>query len=277
MKPVRSGDPLSQSLTADNWNRILRKLYEATATRQPPTFSKPNHDLVMVQGDFSKNIYEAVTLTQPAFDNETGMENDLDSIYYNFPQMGCEDTVTDPVWVVLQDYLEDQQPARAVITGLTWAYVDVADLNHEYVAPTPSNDGLETKLASTSARIVHNPATSTGMNYVLIYKSLKPESHSEIVVPNATIAGRTDLTLNSGTAEIYAGTPLAGIGTNIDLYNLSQTDIPSGCPVIATRVLAADIWVAEPRVTDLRVNGLELELRRNCDWLSWHTGQDCET
>ena len=270
MRPVKPGDPISSALTAKRWNEIqaqLNKSEEAAKQRPPlPT----NHDMVVVQGDFSSDVYTAVQLGNPAFPVEGGAEDDVDNNYYVYPLVEAGPTLIDPMWLVLQDYLAPGQPARAVITGLTWAYVDIIDLDHTYVGVNSTSDGLESKTSGTS-KIVHNPTGATGEHYVLIHKTLVGATEiNEIVVPVSSISGGS-----SGLANIQAGSPLSDAGTTLTLHNISATTLPAGCQVIAHWCSTAGIWATEPRVTDIRLNETEAELRYNCGWSVWATGRRC--
>jgi hypothetical protein len=99
-----------------------------------------------------------------------------------------------------------------------------------------------------------------------------------IVYTDAQIGARSGSTLGSGTVSIYEydSLTLTDTGVNITAYNLSTTPIPASCYYLARRIRDTGPYIIDPpSVTDLQLDGTDLELRRNCGWEVWHAGEAC--
>jgi hypothetical protein len=91
------------------------------------------------------------------------------------------------------------------------------------------------------------------------------------------IAAMSGDTPGSGTVTIYTydGTDLVATSDTETAINISTTAHPANC--YTTAKIAGGVYVlADPAVTDLRLSGLSLQLRRNCDWSTWHSGEECD-
>jgi len=91
------------------------------------------------------------------------------------------------------------------------------------------------------------------------------------------IAAMSGDTPGRGTVTIYTddGTDLVATSDTVTAINISTTAHPANC--YTTAKIAGGVYVlADPAVTDLRLSGLSLQLRRNCDWSTWVSGEECD-
>lgn len=100
-----------------------------------------------------------------------------------------------------------------------------------------------------------------------------------LVHTGSGVTARSGTTPGSGTVTIYkisSGPTLETTGQTITAYNLSETAVPGSCYATCRRIRFTGQWIIDPpSVTDLRLNGTDLELRRNCGWSAWHSGEEC--
>jgi hypothetical protein len=93
------------------------------------------------------------------------------------------------------------------------------------------------------------------------------------------IAARSSDTPGSGSVTIYTydGTDLVSTSDTVTAINISTTAHPADCYTTA-KLTTGNVYVLDdPAVTDLRLSGLNLQLRRNCDWSTWLTGEECDS
>ena len=91
------------------------------------------------------------------------------------------------------------------------------------------------------------------------------------------VSARSSTTPGSGTVTVCkldAGV-ITTTSTTVTAYNLATVAIESGCYTIVRRDAFGTYVADPPAVTDIRVSSTALQLRRNCDWTTWHTGEDC--
>lgn len=59
-------------------------------------------------------------------------------------------------------------------------------------------------------------------------------------------------------------------------YNLDCTAIPEDCYVTIEREYIGGVWIINPPpITDLRLDGSNLQYKRGCEWTTWTTGTSC--
>lgn len=265
-RPVKPGDPLN--IDSQVWNeRVLKTPVPRRPGPRKLEFPT-NHDVIRVTGSFSKDKYEAVTLAQPTAEDPSPGSLDNNE-FYNYPIMAATNEVRDPLWAVLQDYLYEGVAPRAVLSGMTWAKVDILDVDHQYFGPNSSNNGLESKEGSARGTIIHHPEGTVGEHYIFGNISSIGTSGHEIVSPTADIAGG-----GSGTAAILDGN-MSDTGTTLILYNYSPTTMKEGCKVLAHYVGSIGRWYSAPYLTDIRVDTLKIQKRTTCDWVDVHVGISC--
>lgn len=98
-----------------------------------------------------------------------------------------------------------------------------------------------------------------------------------VYVDGAGVTARSGSTPGTGSGNIYDGSDLSDTGETITLRNVSETPIPGSCYTIAHREEVGGVWLAHPpAVTDIRLNGVSFEYRRNCGYFSWLTGEECD-
>lgn len=110
---------------------------------------------------------------------------------------------------------------------------------------------------------------------------IAPPPDNCLVYTASGVDARVGTLPGSATLTVYQINPdtsaLESAGVTREVFNISATAIPAFCYAIAHRIQHTGQWVIEPpAVTDLRLNGNDLELRRNCEWTPWHTGEDCD-
>lgn len=59
-------------------------------------------------------------------------------------------------------------------------------------------------------------------------------------------------------------------------YNIDCTDIPQDCYVTLEREYISGVWIINPPpISDLRLDGSNLQYKRGCSWITWTTITDC--
>lgn len=59
-------------------------------------------------------------------------------------------------------------------------------------------------------------------------------------------------------------------------YNIDCTAIPGDCYVTLEREYIGGVWIINPPpITDLRLDGSNLQYKRGCVWTTWTTFTDC--
>jgi len=99
-----------------------------------------------------------------------------------------------------------------------------------------------------------------------------------LVHTGSGVTARSGTTAGSGTVTICtlsSGT-ITTTSTTITAYNIAEVAVPGSCYAI-TRSIGGQQVIDPPSVTDLQVSTTALQLRRNCGWTTWHTGEDCTT
>lgn len=273
-RPAKPGDPLR--IPANTWNRLVRS---NTQPKAPPrNFNGPNHSIVSVQSTFAKGIYNPVTIDATVLNVSSDYIDVLEyNPLYHYPHLWVADEVTDPLWVVLLEHLDENQTARALVNGLTWCLVDVVDLNHQYVTPNSSNDGLETTDTPTRAAIVSIPATTEGEHYILIHLGIGAggSGSTRVATCGTAIPARSGATPGSGTASFLEYNDLTTTGSTFTCYNIFDKDVPANCPFLVHQEPGGE-WLNErPAIIDLRLNGNEYQYRRSCAWETWITAVEC--
>lgn len=59
-------------------------------------------------------------------------------------------------------------------------------------------------------------------------------------------------------------------------YNIDCTAIPEDCYVTLEREYISGVWIINPPpISDLRLDGSNLQYKRGCNWTTWTTITDC--
>ena len=98
-----------------------------------------------------------------------------------------------------------------------------------------------------------------------------------LVNTGSGITARSGTTAGSGTVTIcklVSGT-ITTTSSTVTAYNLAEVAVPGSCSTTIRKEKFGSFIVDPPAVTDIRVDSTTLQLRRNCDWTTWHTGEDC--
>jgi hypothetical protein len=160
VRPAKVGDSLLQHFTTKTFNQLIRsESQRARSHHVPPT---PHQTVVRVVGNFSADVFSAVSISGPAYSPD-GTEDSLENPYYQ--SVACAVTSTlDESWGVLQDYLADGQPARLMLLGVTWVKADIIDTDHTHV------DVVDGALESTTAgkALILSSVGSVGQHLVLV-------------------------------------------------------------------------------------------------------------
>ena len=113
---------------------------------------------------------------------------------------------------------------------------------------------------------------------VMRAKDLEQPPAYVIMTPSGGVPARSGSTFGTATATVYQ-VDYDGNATStsmtVKVCNPSLTPWPGSCYAKIDRVQGGAIVLDPPAVTDIRVSSTTLQLRRNCDWSTWHTGEDC--
>ena len=99
-----------------------------------------------------------------------------------------------------------------------------------------------------------------------------------LVATGSGIPARSGTTAGSATVTVQeiVGATITPTSKTITAYNISAVAIPADCYTVVREDRFGDFIADPPAVTDLRLDGLNFQLRRNCDWSTWLTGAPCD-
>jgi len=99
-----------------------------------------------------------------------------------------------------------------------------------------------------------------------------------LVATGSGIPARSGTTAGSATVTVQeiVGATITPTSKTITAYNISAVAIPADCYTVVREDRFGDFIADPPAVTDLRLDGLNFQLRRNCDWSTWLTGEPCD-
>lgn len=109
------------------------------------------------------------------------------------------------------------------------------------------------------------------------YTNYEDTRRNVVVYAVTEIDGRAGLTVGEGDCTVVDADTLSATGETVSVVNISETPVPASCYYLAHWCEDGRRWVIQPpAITDLRIEGNDLQHRRNCDWETWHTGEDCD-
>lgn len=135
--------------------------------------------------------------------------------------------------------------------------------------------GFEKPVAKTLHDIARAAGTSAGGNSGL------PEQRRVAIAltPIGGIPARSSTTPGTATITLCKIDGTNGITTTSVQetgYNIDCTAIPEDCYVTVEREYVSGVWiVSPPPISDLRLDGSNLQYKRGCNWTTWTTGTDC--
>ena len=97
------------------------------------------------------------------------------------------------------------------------------------------------------------------------------------LTPSGGIPARSGTTPGTGMITLCEidGTAITTTTIEETGYNLDCTAIPE-CYTTARREYASGKWIVDPPpITDLRLDGSNLQYKRACTWTTWTTGTSC--
>lgn len=91
------------------------------------------------------------------------------------------------------------------------------------------------------------------------------------------ITARSGTTAGTGTVTVckLVSGVITTTSVTVTAYNLAAVAIEGSCYTTVRRDRFGTFIADPPAVTDIQVSSTALQLRRNCDWTTWHTGEDC--
>lgn len=308
MRPVKPGDPIGKHLTARTFNNLTKRPQNKTYI--PPQRDIPNSTMVRVVPYTSSNqqdIYHPVALREPwprpGF-AESGPETPQDPLY-TYPTFRAQKPFRytfgePPVIAILQDYMTNGTSARAVLRGITWAYVYVNNAQSDFdVGLRLGEDGyyrLEFIRGPGIARVIwrsYDSYVEDGYKLCLIdmyqadIETVAVGYVSQMgtgvggnpfpipaMVNNRPGAGRIRLVEYDTDGNLVEVVP----ARYLSVINTHTFDIPPNSYVTARFSQITNAWIIDhPGIVDLRVDGYRLQYKMSHgDWVTWHIGADCD-
>jgi|694.fasta_scaffold81291_4 hypothetical protein len=100
-----------------------------------------------------------------------------------------------------------------------------------------------------------------------------------IALTNSAISGRSGTTCGTGTVTLCDIGSTGGITTTSiteTAINISCDEVPADAYLKITKEYVGGQWVIDQAyITNLRLDGSNLQYRKNCTWTTWTTGTDC--
>jgi len=138
----------------------------------------------------------------------------------------------------------------------------------------PSVYGFEKPVAVT----LRNIARSQSSGQPLLSRTLEDRRVAICLTPSGGIPARSGTTPGTGTITLCEidGTAITTTSVQETGYNIDCSSIPASEYTGCYREYGSGQWIVEQLpVTDMRLDGNNLQLKRGCSWTTWHTGTDC--
>ncbi len=98
------------------------------------------------------------------------------------------------------------------------------------------------------------------------------------LTPSGGIPARSGTTPGTGTITLCEidGTTITTTSVQETGYNIDCSSIPASEYTGCYREYGSGLWIVEQLpVTDMRLDGSNLQYKRGCTWYTWHTGTSC--